>query len=95
MTTTDSDDAYHHSLCVECGPDVRVDEDGLCAGCGATAVGNWLEEHAHLISAAPEMLAALRELVDLVESMRAGTYDPDSFTTQPARAAIRKAEGEP
>lgn len=36
---------YERSLCVECGPDVDVDEDGCCATCGATAVGNWLDEN--------------------------------------------------
>lgn len=33
-----------HSLCVNCGPNVRVDEDGLCATCGATCTGQWLDE---------------------------------------------------
>ncbi len=28
------------SFCCECGPNVKVDEDGLCAGCGATAMGS-------------------------------------------------------
>jgi hypothetical protein len=32
-----------YSLCVECGPNVSVDEDGLCATCGATAIGSWLD----------------------------------------------------
>jgi hypothetical protein len=38
------DDAFTVSLCVECGPNVGCDEDGCCS-CGATCVGNWLEEH--------------------------------------------------
>lgn len=33
------------SLCVECGPNVKVDEDGLCTGCGATCCGQWLDKH--------------------------------------------------
>jgi hypothetical protein len=33
-----------HSLCVNCGPNVGLDEDGLCATCGATATGDWLDE---------------------------------------------------
>jgi len=33
------------SLCPECGPSVRVDEDGCCALCGATALGAWALEH--------------------------------------------------
>jgi hypothetical protein len=40
-----------------------------------------------------ELLEALEELVDLMEAVRTGEYKPDSFTTQPARAAIAKAKG--
>ena len=37
------------SLCVECGPDVNVDEDGCCTMCGGTALGTWLfRKHAEL-----------------------------------------------
>lgn len=32
------------SLCVECGPNVRVDEDGCCAACGASAMGLWADK---------------------------------------------------
>jgi hypothetical protein len=32
--------------------------------------------------------AALGELADLMDDVREGTYKPDSFTTQPARAAL-------
>ena len=31
------------SLCVECGPNVRVDEDGCCTSCGSQAMGAWLD----------------------------------------------------
>ena len=31
---------------------------------------------------------ALRELADLMDDVRAGAYEPDSFTTQTARAAL-------
>lgn len=27
------------TFCPECGPDVDIDEDGLCLTCGATAIG--------------------------------------------------------
>lgn len=30
------------TLCVACGPNVAVDEDGCCVECGATAMGEWL-----------------------------------------------------
>lgn len=32
------------SFCVECGPSVLVDEDGLCAACGASAMGPWADK---------------------------------------------------
>lgn len=31
------------SWCVQCGPMVRVDEDGLCASCGATCMGEYAD----------------------------------------------------
>lgn len=34
----------YSSLCVECGPDVKVDEDGCCATCGNGAMGAWLRK---------------------------------------------------
>ena len=52
------------------------------------------EANARLIAAAPDLLEALEELADLVDCIRSGDYTPDSFTTQPARAAIAKATGE-
>jgi hypothetical protein len=33
---------------------------------------------------------ALRELADLMDDVVSGDYKPDSFTTQPARAALAK-----
>lgn len=53
-----------------------------------------LEDDARLIAAAPELLEALEEMVDLFDGLVSGEYQPDSFTTQPARAAIAKAKGE-
>lgn len=50
--------------------------------------------NARLIAAAPELLEALEELVDLVKATREGEYEIDSFTWQPAQAAIAKARGE-
>lgn len=33
-------ESFLGSWCPQCGPDVGVDEDGCCATCGATAVGD-------------------------------------------------------
>jgi len=52
------------------------------------------KEDARLIAAAPEMLAALEELVVLLEDVRSGDYTVDYFTDRPARQAIAKAKGE-
>lgn len=32
------------SLCLECGPNVPVDEYGCCPTCGRDAIGPWLEK---------------------------------------------------
>lgn len=42
------------SLCVGCGPNVALDEDGLCAVCGATATGMWLAKNQQRIADALE-----------------------------------------
>jgi len=44
-------------------------------------------------AAAPDMYEALKELVDLMQGVIDGDYKPDSFTLQPARQALAKAEG--
>jgi len=52
-------------------------------------------EDAQLIAAAPDMYEALTELIDIVQGILDGDYKPDSFTLQPARYAIARAEGGP
>jgi len=32
----------HDALCVECGPQEKVDEEGMCLVCGGSAMGEWL-----------------------------------------------------
>ncbi len=43
-----------NTFCSECGFNVRIDEDGLCVHCGATAVG----------LAVDEMFEVLQQLAD-------------------------------
>lgn len=53
--------------------------------------------NARLIAAAPDLLAALSELSCIVQGLLDGDdcrHSIDSFTLQPARAAIAKAKGE-
>jgi hypothetical protein len=69
------------------GPDGAV----LCTrnawpGYATESIANGL-----LIAAAPDLLEALSELADLVDGILVGDYKPDSFTLQPARAALAKA----
>jgi len=41
-----------------------------------------------------KLRAALSELADLMDDVRTGEYAPDSFTTQPARAALAQDASE-
>jgi hypothetical protein len=66
------------SLCVECGPNVRVDEDGLCASCGGTAIGTWLDRqsdmtlmHDALTEANQKERTGRGELMDEITRLRA------------------------
>ena len=57
------------SWCPQCGPNVEVDEDGCCAGCGATAMGPGADG-AHKIKRALEGLvgASTREELETLEA---------------------------
>jgi len=52
------------------------------------------EANSRLIAAAPELLDALVELASIVDGVRNGEGAIDSFTLQPARAAIAAATGQ-
>jgi hypothetical protein len=60
----------------------------------ATDVVSLQKANAALIAAAPELLDALVELASIVEGVRNGEGAIDSFTLQPARAAIAAATGQ-
>ena len=64
----------------------NVEDDGI----------NCWDANARLIAAAPDLLEALQELCDIVEDAIAqkSAKDLDSFTLQPARAAIARATGD-
>lgn len=50
------------------------------------------EDIVEVLKQRAELLEALKELSDLMDDVRSGNYEPDSFTTQPARTAISRAE---
>lgn len=53
--------------------------------------------NAQLIAAAPDLYEALKELTEIIDGALMGVEDIDdidSFTCQPARAALAKARGE-
>lgn len=50
------------SFCCECGPNVKVDEDGLCAACGATATGSALGQICLHDPVGDALIAAARKL---------------------------------
>ena len=53
-------DCWTASWCPQCGPDVRVDEEGLCNSCGSTAIGDGAER-------AAKLRKLLRELAPLMD----------------------------
>ena len=55
------------TLCVECGPDVSIDEDGCCTMCGNGAIGAWLDKHEH----PAYELARLRPVYEAAKEWRA------------------------
>jgi hypothetical protein len=42
-----------------------------------------------------QLVEALEELANLMDDVREGAYTPDSFTCQPARAALKAAKETP
>jgi len=70
--------------------DKREREEKVFQRLGELEGQQW-EDYDKLEQTNAELLEALKELVVLMDAIREGEYTPDSFTTQPAREAIRKA----
>lgn len=75
---TDEQDGHLGSFCPECGWDVTVDEDGCCAGCGATAVGLAVDELVRQRQK-PETLMLERKNDDLAAHLAAVTRERDEI----------------
>ena len=52
-----------YSFCPECGPNISCDEDGLCIGCGATAVGSAIDELSAQLERAAKVVKLVREML--------------------------------
>ena len=90
-----SDDPRH----VAVGPDVgglAIADVVACNahGCYTAETESRGQANARLIAAAPDLLAALREIVAAVESGDIDGYSPSGDWFREARAAIAKARGE-
>ena len=71
----------------ECG------QRGIVAEVLHICTDEWTDANASLIAAAPDLLAALRDLVDDCESANGCMGNEHKIDTDEARAAIAKAEG--
>lgn len=83
-----------HDYVLKNDPGLGVLEDDtvtiwLEAASEIEALSSKIEEQALVIR---DLVEALDELVDLMDAVIDGDYTPDSFTNQPARAAIAKAK---
>jgi hypothetical protein len=74
---------------------VRAVDGPYVADCNASAAIGWetKQANAHLISAAPDMLAALKTLDSIERGMQGWHEDAKAEAWAKARAAIAKAEG--
>ena len=69
-------DGWTGSWCPQCGPNVKVDEDGCCVTCGCTAVGDGVEQAQKLLETTRTFLILLEGLDRLKDSPAAwGTRD--------------------
>lgn len=49
------------SYCAECGPNVKVDEDGCCAACGGNAMGEFADRACAAIAEVSRLKARLKD----------------------------------
>lgn len=69
-----------------------AEENRIFGELGPVTVPKLMAEARRARESEARLLEALKELVDLVDDIRAGDYVPDTFTTQPGRAATAEAE---
>ena len=74
-------DEWTGSWCPQCGPDVSVDEDGCCQGCGCDAVGEGAEE----------ALKQREQLKVCVDALKATPYQPHCESADCHCAKVRAA----
>lgn len=79
-------DKAMYSLCVECGPNVRIDEDGCCAFCGNGAVGTWLDGSQGLQT--PAVASLLNDVMAERDSLRSQL----SSTREKYEQAVRERD---
>ena len=51
-----------HTLCPACGPSMEVDEDGCCENCGATAMGDGVEQVYRMMEELKSLLSRIATL---------------------------------
>jgi hypothetical protein len=73
------------TLCVECGPEVAVDEDGCCATCGNGATGTWLWRLVDAITAPVTGLVPLVDRDVLARNIDALTKDLAKYRARISR----------
>lgn len=66
--------------CPECGPDVKLDEDLCCAGCGATATGDGVIMAVHALRQVTSIRKYIQHLRGVVKKQNGRFYPRDSVS---------------
>lgn len=70
----------------DCKQEGHTTDNGQCTDCYKNII-NGVEQEEDLLK---EVTSCLEEAVDLMDAIRQGEYEPDSFTTQPWTEVLRK-----